>query len=135
MAEIEWSTELSVGIDKIDEQHNKLIEIVCELDEAIKNKQAADMVEDVLVNLFNYAQMHFAVEEELFRKHKYPESALHEMEHQRFITKAFAFKERFDSNRRGLSTDLLDFLSDWIINHIKVTDKRYSTYMKKCGVL
>ena len=135
MAELEWSAELSVGILKIDEQHNKLIEMMCELDCAVRNKREADVVEDVLVEVFNYAQMHFAAEEELFRKHKYPELALHELEHQRFIAKAFALKERYDSNRPGLSIELLSFLSDWIVTHIKVTDKRYSAHLKKCGVV
>ena len=66
---IEWSDSLSVGIAKIDEQHSKLIQLMGELDEAIKKDEAADMIEDILTNLFNYAQTHFATEEELFRKH------------------------------------------------------------------
>ncbi|MBU5637029.1 bacteriohemerythrin [Geomonas sp. Red69] len=131
---IEWSESLSVGIGKVDEQHRKLIQLMEELDRAIRNNESADVVEDVLTNLFNYAQAHFAVEEELFRTHKYPEMALHELEHQRFIAKAFAFKERLSSKRPGLALELLNFLSSWVLNHIELTDKRYAKYLRDCGV-
>ncbi|MBU5612698.1 bacteriohemerythrin [Geomonas azotofigens] len=131
---IEWSESLSVGIGKVDEQHKRLIQLMEELDQAIRNNETADVVEDVLTNLFNYAQAHFAVEEELFRTHKYPEMALHELEHQRFIAKAFAFKERLSSKRPGLALELLTFLSSWVLNHIELTDKRYAKFLHDCGV-
>ena len=131
---VEWSADLSVGVALIDEQHSKLIQLMAELDDAIRRSEATDMVEDILTNLFNYAQTHFATEEALFRKHKYPEMALHELEHQRFIAKAFAFKEKLDAKRPGLSLELLTFLSSWVLNHIQITDKRYTKYLHDCGV-
>ncbi len=133
MEMVEWSENLSVGIAMIDEQHGKLIQLMGELHDAIKRNEAADMIEDILTNLFNYAQVHFAAEEELFRKHKYPEMALHELEHQRFIAKAFAFKERLNAKKPGLSLELLTFLSSWVLNHIELTDKRYSRHLHDCG--
>lgn len=131
---IEWTESLSVGIAKVDEQHKMLIRMMEELDQAIRNNEESDVIEDVLTNLFNYAQSHFAVEEELFRKYKYPETAQHELEHQRFIAKAFAFKERLSTRRPGLAIELLNFLSSWVHNHIELTDKRYSKYLRDCGV-
>lgn len=131
---VEWSQSMSVGIAKIDEQHSQLIKLMGELDGAVRRNEAADAVEDILTNLFNYAQIHFALEEELFRKHKYPEMALHELEHQRFIAKAFAFKEKLNAKKPGLSLELLNFLSSWVLNHIELTDKRYSKYLNDCGV-
>lgn len=131
---IEWNENLSVGIAKVDEQHKMLIKMMEELDQAIRANEASEVVEDVLTNLFNYAQAHFTLEEELFRKHKYPEMALHELEHQRFIAKAFSFKERLSAKRPGLAIELLNFLSNWILNHIELTDKRYSKHLHDCGV-
>lgn len=131
---IEWSESLSVGVQRIDEQHQRLIQMMDELDHAIRSNQSNEVVEDVLTNLFNYAQQHFMLEEELFRKHKYPEMALHELEHQRFIAKAFAFKERLSAKRPGLALELLTFLSSWVLNHIELTDKRYSRHLNDCGV-
>jgi hemerythrin len=135
MAVIDFSDDLSVGIRKIDEQHAKLIELMGELDDAIRSKQASELVEDILTSLFHYAQVHFATEEELFKRYEYPELELHELEHHKFIARVHALQEKYDMNRPGLSLELLDFISNWVLNHIKLTDKRYSTHLNSCGVL
>jgi len=134
MASIEWDNDLSVGIGKIDEQHLKLIGILQELEEAIQTGRDADMIEDTIVNLFNFAKVHFSAEEELLRQHKYPEEKLHELEHSKFIAKTFEFRENFDAKRPGLNLELVKFLSGWILSHIQITDQRYGKYLNKHGL-
>jgi hemerythrin len=134
MANIEWTDDLSVGIDRIDEQHLKLIEILQGLEDAIRDGRDADTIEDTIVNLFNYARVHFKAEEEMLRKHKYPEEKLHELEHSKFIAKAFEFRENFDAKRPGLNLELANFLSGWILSHIQVTDQRYTKYLNTHGL-
>ena len=134
MANIEWNDDLSVGIDRIDEQHLKLIELLQELEDAIRSGRDADTIEDTIVNLFNYARVHFSAEEDLLRQHKYPEEKLHELEHSKFIAKAFEFRENFDAKRPGLNLELVNFLSGWILSHIQITDQRYTKFLNKHGV-
>jgi hemerythrin len=134
MASIEWSTDLSVGISKIDEEHLKLIEILQGLEEAIRGSHDADLIEDSIVNLFNYAKVHFAAEEEMLRLHKYPEEKMHQLEHSKFIAKAFEFREKFDAKRPGLNLEVARFLSGWILSHIQITDQRYMKHLHKHGV-
>lgn len=131
MAEIEWSPDLSVGIETIDEQHLKLIELLQGLEDAVRVSKDAGLIEDTITNLFNYAKVHFAAEEELLKKHKYPEEKLHQMEHNKFITKAFEFRENFDARKPGLNLEVVNFLSSWILSHIQITDQRYTRYLKK----
>ena len=134
MANIEWSDDLSVGINKIDEQHLKLIEILQQLEDAIREGRDADLIEDTIVNLFNFARIHFSAEEEMLRQHKYPEEKLHELEHSKFIAKTFEFREKFDARRPGLNLELVNFLSGWILSHIQITDQRYTKHLSKHGV-
>jgi hemerythrin len=131
MANIEWSPDLSVGIDRIDEQHLKLIQMLQGLEDAIQQRKDADAIEDTIVDLFNYAKVHFATEEELLHKHKYPEEKLHVLEHSKFITKAFEFRENFDSRKPGVNLELVNFLSGWILSHIQITDQRYMRHLNK----
>ena len=134
MANIEWSADLSVGIERIDEQHLKLIELLQELEDAIQMGRDGDLIEDTIVNLFNYAKVHFAAEEEMLHQHKYPEEKLHMLEHSKFISKAFEFRENFDVKRPGLNMQVVNFLSGWILSHIQITDQRYTRYLSKHGV-
>ena len=75
-----------------------------------------------------------SVEEELLRQHKYPEEKLHELEHSKFIAKAFEFRENFDAKKPGLNLEVVKFLSGWILSHIQITDNRYTKHLKKPGV-
>jgi hemerythrin len=134
MANIEWTDDLSVGINKIDEQHVKLIEILQTLEDSIRSGRDADLIEDTIVHLFNYAKIHFTAEEELLRLHKYPEEKQHELEHSKFISKAFQFRENFDARRPGLNLEVVNFLSGWILSHIQITDQRYMKHLNKHGV-
>ena len=134
MNSIEWDPDLSVGIERIDEQHLKLIEILQGLEEAIQTGSDADKIEDTIVLLFNFAKVHFSEEEELLRKHKYPEEKVHVKEHNRFIAKAFEFRENFDAKKPGLNLEVVKFLSGWILSHIQITDNRYTKHLKKHGV-
>lgn len=135
MASIEWSPDLSVGIAKLDQQHVELIGILQRLEESICTGKDADAIEDTITNLFNYAKVHFAAEEELLRQHKYPEEKLHELEHSKFIAKAFEFRENFNAKKPGLNLELANFLSGWILSHIQITDRRYTKYLKQQGIV
>jgi len=134
MGQIEWSSDLSVGIEPIDEQHLKLIELLQGLEDAVRVGKDAGLIEDTITNLFNYAKIHFAAEEDLLKKHKYPEEKLHQLEHNKFITKAFEFRENFDARKPGVNLEVVNFLSSWILSHIQITDQRYTRYLKKHGV-
>ena len=134
MAIIEWDSTMSVGIEKMDEQHQKLIAMMDELHDAIRQKREAEIIEDTLTNLFNYAQLHFATEEKLFALHRYPEERLHELEHRRFIAKAFEFKEMIESGQPDIDLEMLNFLTSWVLSHIELTDKRYTAYLKERGI-
>ncbi len=59
---IEWSGELSVGIEEIDEQHKVLVDLVNEMHDAIHRRRGSDVVKDVLSELAEYTKIHFAVE-------------------------------------------------------------------------
>ena len=44
-----------------------------------------------------------------------------------FIKKIEGFKKDFDSGHVMVSMSIINFLKDWLINHIQVTDKKYSS--------
>lgn len=134
MSVIEWDSKLALGIGKIDEQHRKLIQMTQELEEAVSDHYAGEVIEDIVTNLFNYAQVHFETEEELFHRFLYPEKEMHELEHRRFIAKTFEFKEKLDARHPRLYLELLNFLAGWILSHIEVTDRRYTGFMSRHGV-
>ncbi len=134
MAFIEWDDNLSVYIVEIDRQHKKLIAMINELHDAMRHRQSKLVLSQIIEGLIGYAGTHFRTEERYFERYGYPEEIPHKQEHAAFTLKVAEFKHNYDAGKFGLSMDLLDFLSDWLQNHIKVVDRKYALFFNEKGL-
>lgn len=134
MALIQWSRTYSVQINEIDQQHQRLVQMINELYDAMKAGKGKVVVGKIIDGLVNYTQSHFAVEERYFEKFNYAEAAVHKREHAAFVKKAGDFRAGFNSGQMGLSMQILDFLSDWLRDHIQGSDKKYAAVFLQNGV-
>lgn len=135
MSVIIWSEELSVGIESIDEQHQVLIRLINSLNTAMAEGEANLMIGDILLSLTDYTRQHFSYEEQLFEQFGYPDSADHKRQHSELIEQISALKERFESELSGsIGLEIMQFLKNWLTNHIMKTDKTYSEYLIAKGV-
>jgi hemerythrin len=44
------------------------------------------------------------------------------------------FKAKFEAGQTALSIEVLNFLKDWVGNHIQGTDKKYGPFFNKNGL-
>ena len=133
MTILRWTDALSVNINEIDQQHKQLIIMVNELNEAMRKRKAKDVLGEIIDGLINYAATHFATEEKYFDKYDYPATETHKKEHAGFVEKVIEFKLGFDEGRILLSLDVMNFLQEWLLNHIQVSDKKYCFYFAETG--
>ena len=120
-----WKNEYSVGVAEMDNQHRKLVELLNQLDEAMAKGKGKDFAGKVLNELIRYTQTHFTSEEYLMMTHRFPELAAHKVEHLKLTQKVIQFKADYDSGRVSLTIPILNFLEDWLVNHIQGLDKVY----------
>uniref|UniRef100_I2Q086 Hemerythrin-like metal-binding domain-containing protein n=1 Tax=Desulfovibrio sp. U5L TaxID=596152 RepID=I2Q086_9BACT len=131
---LQWDQSLAVGIGEIDGQHQKLVGMICDLHEAMRSGKGKDQVEAILRELENYAVEHFGYEEKLMEQYKYPAYRNHRKEHEAFVDKVIAFGNDFRNNRAALTTEVMNFLKNWLVGHIKGTDQKYSAFFNERGV-
>ena len=131
---IKWNDSFSVNIVEIDQQHQKLVSLINDLNQAMLQGMGKAALTNILNELVSYTVNHFGTEEKYFAQFKYPDSDSHKKEHLAFVEKVAAFKKDFDSGRLGLSIEVMQFLSDWLQNHIKGTDKKYGPYFNAKGL-
>lgn len=128
-----WSAELELGIATIDEQHQKLVAMVNTLHRSVEKSDSATAAR-VLQELVDYTGYHFRTEEKYFDQYGYPETDVHKTIHKKLVEKVLAFKRKFDAGEEFLSQELLNFLKDWLVNHIGVTDRKYAPFLQSKGV-
>ncbi len=130
MNQILWKESYSIGINAIDEQHKKLIEIINELYKAQKIGTSQTIIKEVLHKLTDYTIYHFTMEEEMQVKCLFPKLKEHKEEHAGFVTTLNELKKDSDKKNLLLSLKTLDFLKDWTIIHILGSDREFADYLR-----
>jgi len=64
----------------------------------------------------------------------YPGLADHKLKHRDLIKQVQDFSSRLEKGETALSLDLMNFLRDWLTNHIQKVDHDYTPWMNQHGV-
>ncbi len=129
-----WDRSIQTGLSTIDQQHRQLVDLINDLHKAMKSGSSVSESGRILDKLINYTASHFKTEEKLFQQHNYPEYKQHKEHHDKLVAQVVAFQKDFQSGSAVLSAELMDFLKEWLVGHIKKTDMNYVPFLKKCGV-
>ena len=126
MAILTWSNQLNVGIESVDQQHQRLVEILNRLDEAVAVGEEKSTILDLIEALVDYTRYHFSHEEDLMQEAGYAaqELALHCAQHQDFVAKVLDEQQKAIADPDLVSNNLLEFLVQWLSAHILYSDKK-----------
>lgn len=129
-----WSKELDVHIESIDAQHQTLIAMINELQEAHDNKMPNVVIGSVLSKLLEYAQYHFDYEENCLVVANYPKLCTHQCIHADFSRELKVLEREFRDGVPGIAQKMLDLLNWWVMNHIMKADQYYSKHLMEAGL-
>jgi len=125
-----WKKSYEIGLTEIDTQHRNLVGIINELSDAMMNQKGYTVVPHILEKLVDYIQFHFTTEEEIMRDTKYPALDEHCHEHLAMTTKVIGFKRACAKNHEINIVEVLNFLCDWLKEHIAVSDKKLKAHIQ-----
>jgi hemerythrin len=125
-----WDDSFSVGFGPLDDQHKALVDMINELFQACKEGVVeADMAFlGIIKRALDYAETHFADEEEYLSEANYPHLSEQKEQHEAFVEEVQKTIEEFEAGNVE-PIHLAKFLKKWLLNHIAVYDKRYSSYL------
>jgi hemerythrin len=126
----EWKPKYSVQIPAIDAQHQRLFALASDLHVAMSQGKGKAALGKALASLVDYTKQHFANEEQLMRRHAFPESEAHKKQHEQLTAQVLDFQKKFMSQDACLTVDLLMFLKTWLENHIAGSDQKYATHIR-----
>ena len=67
-----WTQDFSVEIEELDNHHKEMIKLINTLRDAMSSNVGSEKTNELIVDLFNYANYHFGAEEALFLLKDYP---------------------------------------------------------------
>jgi hemerythrin len=129
---IEWTDGMSVGVEALDDDHRRLIDLLNRIDAIVQGEAPQDGLIDIVHELVRYTEYHFESEERLMRLNRYPDLDAHERMHRDLRRRIVSFEQKFRSapDQHNASA-LLAFLSDWLAGHILGEDMKYRPYVAR----
>ena len=129
---VTWSDTYSLGIKVIDDQHKKLLDIVNDLfNHASGNEwDEKEYFKSVIRQAVDYIKVHFSDEEKIMISTRYAGFAAHKKCHEDFILAVVKTAKDHEAGKRLTLTSFGYFLKDWILSHIAVMDRQYSSYFR-----
>ncbi len=134
MALVNWNASMNVGVERIDRQHRKLVEVINDLHEAIGAGRGEKVHNALFTELADYFTHHFGTEEELMRQHAYPEGEEHRSLHEGFVLKVRELRGRASSGEPAVSEEALRYLTDWLVRHDITVDKKLGAFLNGRGI-
>lgn len=128
-----WTKELQFGVKSIDEQHRRLVDLINQLYDAIRDGKVKSAIDKILNDLISYTVYHFDYEEQVFKKIGYADSARHREIHEGLKKTVTEVKQKIDSGKEVMGFNVISFLESWVKNHILVEDRKYVDSFKKNG--
>jgi hemerythrin len=131
---VTWDVSYSVKVARCDEDHKKLFALINSLHDAMRAGKGAEVIQKVVKELGDYTHFHFSAEEMLLEQTHYPALGPHRAQHRAFVKKVEQFQQDLKTTTTGQAISVVNFLKDWLANHIKQTDRQYSAHMNANGV-
>lgn len=131
MSPTQWDKSFSVDIEQIDAQHKTLFGYIADLEKSVEDpdeRQRWSAIHYAIVQLRDYTRIHFSVEECLLEVLGYPGRHAHVQEHHGFVSFLSDLERRSITHNDITENEIVDFLRNWLLNHIAVSDKEYSRY-------
>ena len=127
---IQWTTDLAVGIEEIDAQHQELFRRADRFVAGLSEPSRQD-VGILLSYLRLYCVTHFGAEESWMREVSYPGYAAHKAEHDGFVERILELSREHE--RRGSPglepLRVGGWLQRWLEEHVSGTDRAFAKFV------
>jgi len=131
----EWDSSYSVHIEELDMQHQKLIQMINQFHESIQHSIDNNSIKSIILNMKQYALIHFDREETYMKKYEYPGIADHVAVHEKFLKKIEEVEQKIKIENHNIAVEIVEYLKHWLNDHILIEDKQYADYYKKNKLL
>lgn len=125
MSLMKWTQEdYGTNVRIADEQHQELFDRVNALNDAVSDKNRAQ-IGSRLDALIDYVVEHFQTEERLMEQRGYAGLDQHRKEHDNLVATCADLQVKFHANEVEIEDGTMAFIKNWLDHHIPVIDRSY----------
>jgi hemerythrin-like metal-binding protein len=121
-------------VAEIDEQHQKILELVNDLHSAVESCIDKEALRIKLIALVEFTDLHFSTEDQLMEKYNYPGIAPHQREHRSLIGHLKELVKAVSNGKSPVFYSDYDVSTDWALTHIRDCDRNLGIFLNSKGV-
>jgi two-component system chemotaxis family response regulator WspR len=129
---IDFREEHQCGITLFDQQHMNLINLLNRLNLAIDIDALPEVIVKLFDQVFEQVSQHFATEEELLKKHQFPDYEKHKAEHLSLLDELRGFRTSLHTPGKDMVASR--WLKVWLLDHIRYADRESARFLLAQGV-
>ena len=129
MNDLVWDDILSVGVDEIDDDHRKLVDLFNMLRHAAMEENDPEYLSAVLEEMISCTIWHFRHEERLMVKYGYEDTEAHKSDHRDLIEGASELQQKILQAGNRVSKEDIEYLERWLTEHILTSDMRLGAFL------
>jgi hemerythrin-like metal-binding protein len=124
MALIEWRDDFCTGIKGVDFEHERLINQINDVYALISEQADREQVIDSLGEIYGSISAHFALEEQMMKRHSYGAYAEHKADHERLLDDIRDITDEVENSVKLDEAEFQKRLANWFQLHFKTHDSR-----------
>jgi hemerythrin len=132
---LQWRIEYSIGIQEIDDQHKKIIQLVNDLLKICRddnNDGDHESFNQLVGTILEYFKKHFETEENLMLEKNYPQYAEHKKRHDKLLEDVKKMMDKMVHKKQKESLiNMVIFLREWFVENIYIIDKQMGEYFNR----
>jgi hemerythrin-like metal-binding protein len=121
-----WKESFNTNIPEIDFQHQHIFRVFNLLYDAVQMSKDNDSVNKLLRDMNDYSTFHFHAEEKIMGQFGYAGLESQIKEHKYYMEEMAHLSRAFDDKNDSACMSLLQFLKDWLLNHILQEDLKFA---------
>lgn len=131
---LDMTKEMHTGIKELDEQHERIIEMMNELASAVTGKSNTKHRNELMKTFMDYTSWHFSNEERYFDDFSFEYADQHKKEHSSFIKYIRDLEVAVNKSLVEDSSIQLVEMKKWIYKHFTIDDQKYVEVFKANGL-
>lgn len=124
MALLEWREDFCTGIKGVDFEHETLIGQINDVYALISDQADREQVIDSLGEIYGSISAHFALEEQMMKRHNYSHYQEHKADHERLLDDIRDITDEYETSLQLDEERFTGKLQDWFQLHFKTHDSR-----------
>jgi hemerythrin-like metal-binding protein len=127
---VAWKPQYSVHIEAIDLQHQALVALIRDLQEAMWEGRGHAFQAVLIDRLVAYTNEHLRFEEEMLSERGYESLDQHIAQHRTLAGQVGELQQRIHDGETVANAAVLLFLRNWFTDHIMQHDQKYARALK-----